>query len=64
MMGSKKINRKKFLSSIAKGAAAVFLISTLSGKFFKSKSITQSKEKLSRIKINIHPDAVMRNEKV
>ncbi|MFA3782067.1 hypothetical protein ABRY23_03265 [Melioribacteraceae bacterium 4301-Me] len=61
---NKIISRKKFLISLVIGSLTTLLLSFLPIKIFSKKSNPLMKNKTSKIKINIHPNAVMRNKKV
>lgn len=58
-MNEKNLDRKKFLGIIGLGALIGFIASVLPVKFFRSKQISSKK-----VKVNLHPSAVKRTNKV
>ncbi|MBI1938525.1 MAG: hypothetical protein HYS25_10410 [Ignavibacteriales bacterium] len=58
-MNEKNFDRKKFLEIIGLGALIGFIVSALPVKFFRSKQISGKK-----VKVNLHPSAVKRTNKV
>lgn len=58
-MNEKNLDRKKFLGIIGLGALIGFIASALPVKFFRSKQISGR-----NVKVNLHPSAVKRTNKV